>query len=263
MLTFAQHLDLVAHDTMRVVGALRRTDPAAPVPGCPDWRVGDLLTHLIEMNDIWGWLVANRPRDFAEGFEAVTVPAGHADRLDQLEASNHSLVAALRAAGPEEPVCYFGEQAPAARVARLMALETVMHSRDAEESNTGLAATPIPAEVAADGVDQQLAHLSDSRDLRWMRTAVTLTSRDTGDSWTVLVAEGDLDATLRLTDRAPGGAQVSAPAPELLRWLFARAHDQTLVTESGEPDLLRGLHLALGHDVAPAEAVGRSRWWRR
>ena len=128
MLTFGRHLDLVAHDTMRVVGALRRTDPAAPVPGCPDWLAGDLLTHLIEMNDVWGWLVANRPRDFAEGFEAVTIPTEHADRLDQLEASNHLLVEGLRAAGADEAVCYFGEQAPAARVARLMALETVMLS---------------------------------------------------------------------------------------------------------------------------------------
>jgi hypothetical protein len=262
VLPFARHLDVLAHDTMRVVGALRRTDPSAAVPGCPDWRAGDLLTHLIEMNVIWGWLVTNRPLDFAEGFAPVTIPAGHADRLDQLDATNHGLVEALRAAGPDEPVCYFGEQQPAARVARLMALETVMHSRDAEES-AGLAATPIPADVAADGVDQQLAHLSDDRDARWLPVGVTLTSNDTGDSWTVLVAEGDLDPALRLTEESRAGAQVSAPAAVLLRWLFSRAHDETLVAQSGEPALLRAVHLALGHDVAPAEAVGRSRWWRR
>lgn len=262
MLPFARHLDVLAHDTMRVVGALRRTEPSAAVPGCPDWRAGDLLTHLIEMNDIWGWLVANRPLDFAEGFSPVTVPAGHADRLDQLDATNHDLVEALRAAGPDEPVCYFGEQQPAARVARLMALETVMHSRDAEEA-AGLAATPIPADVAADAVDQQLAHLSDDSDARWLPAGVTLTSTDTGDSWTVLVAEGDLDAPLRLTARSRAGAQVSAPAEVLLRWLFARAHDATLVAESGQPELLRAVHLALGHDVAPAEGVVRRRWWGR
>ena len=262
MLTFARHLDLVAHDTMRVVGALRRTDPAAPVPGCPDWRAGDLLSHLIEMNDVWGWLVANRPRDFSEGFEAVPMPTENADRLDQLEASNHLLVEALRAAGPGEPVSYFAQQAPAARVARLMALETVMHSRDAEET-AGQAATPIPADVAADGVDQQLAHLSDSDDARWLPAAVSLTSNDTEDSWTVLVAETDLDARLSLTEQGPVGAQVSAPAAVLLRWLFARPQDATLVAETGEPGLLRTLHLALGHDVAPAEAVGRRRWWGR
>lgn len=262
MLPFARHLDVLAHDTMRVVGALRRTDPSAAVPGCPDWRAGDLLTHLIEMNDIWGWLVVNRPLDFAEGFSPVTVPAGHADRLDLLDATNHGLVEALRESGPDEPVCYFGEPQPAVRVARLMALETAMHSRDAEES-AGLAATPIPADVASDGVDQQLAHLSDDRDARWLPSAVTLASSDTGDSWTVLVAEGDLDATLWLAERSRVGAQVSAPAPVLLRWLFSRAHDATLVAESGEPGLLRGLHLALGHHVAPPEAVGRRRWWGR
>ncbi len=247
---------------MRVVGALRRTDPSAAVPGCPDWRAGDLLTHLIEMNDIWGWLVANRPLDFAEGFAPVTIPAGHADRLDQLDATNHDLVEALRAAGPDELVCYFAEEQPAARVARLMALETVMHSRDAEES-AGLAATPIPADVAADGVDQQLAHLSDDSDARWLPAGVTLTSSDTGDSWTVLVAEDDPDSPLRLVDDARVGAQVTAPAAVLLPWLFARTHDQAQVAESGDPPILRALHLALGHDVAPGETIGRRRWWGR
>ena len=262
MLPFARHLDLIAHDTMRVVGALRRADPTAKVPGCPDWRAGDLLTHLIEMNDIWGWLVANRPRDFDEGFEGVPIPAAHAERLDLLDATNHQLVEALRHAGPDQLVCYFGEPAPAARVARLMAVETVMHSRDAEQS-AGLAATPILADVAADGVAQQLAHLDDSDQAVWLPAGVTLTSTDTGDSWTVLVAEGDLDGTLRLTEDAPVGAQVSAPAATLLPWLFARTHDGSTVTESGDPALLRTLHLALGHEVAPNEAVARRRWWGR
>jgi hypothetical protein len=135
-----------------------------------------------------------------------------------------------------------------------------MHSRDAEEA-AGLAPTPIPADVAADGVDQQLAHLSDSDDARWLPGRVRLTSNETGDTWTVLVADGGLDATLRLTEHAPVGAEVSAPAAVLLRWLFARSHDAALVAESGEPALLRTLHLALGHDVAPAEPAGRRRWW--
>lgn len=262
MLTFARHLDLLAHDTMRVVGALRRTDPEAAVPGCPDWAAGDLLTHLIEMNDIWGWLVVNRPHNFDEGFVAVTIAADHPDRLDQLDASNHHLVEALRASGPDETVCYFGEPAPAARVARLMALETVMHSRDAEES-AGLAPSPVPMDVAADGIDQQLGHLSDVGDAQWLPAGVRLTSTDTGDSWTVLVAEGDLDATLRLTESAPAGAQIAAPASALLPWLFARTHDATLIAESGDPVLLRTLRLALGHEVAPIENAGRRRWWGR
>lgn len=262
MLPFARHLEVLAHDTMRVVGALRRTDPSAPVPGCPDWRAGDLLTHLIEMNDIWCWLVTNRPRDFDEGFEPVTIPPEHAARLDLLDETNHGLVEALRAAGPDQSVCYFGEQAPTARVARLMSLETLVHSRDAEES-AGMTATPIPADLAADGVDQQLTHLSDSAHARWLPAGVALTSDDTDASWTVLVAEGDLDGTLRLADGTRAGAQVSAPAAVLLPWLFARSHDEALVTESGAPSLLRALHLALGHDVAPIEAAGRRRWWGR
>lgn len=262
MLPFVQYLDLIAHDTMRVVGAMRRTGPTSPVPGCPDWRAGDLLTHLIEMNDIWGWLVMNRPRDFSDGFEGVAIPVAHTDRLDLLDATNHRLVEALRHVGPDEAVCYFGTLAPAIRVARLMAVETVVHSRDAEQA-AGLPATPIATDVAADGVTQQLAHLDDGNDAPWLPTGVTLTSTDTGDSWTVLVAQGDLDGTLHLVDGAPVGAQVSAPAAALLPWLFARSFDDSGVTESGDPSLLRTLRLALGHEVAPAERIGRRRWWGR
>lgn len=262
MLPFPRHLDLIAHDTMRVVGALQRADPKAPVPGCPDWLAGDLITHLIEMNDIWGWLVANRPLDFDEGFVGVSIPAAHADRLELLDASNHRLIEALRHVGPDQPVCFFGQQAPAARVAGLMAVETVVHARDAEQS-AGLAVTPIPTDVAADGVGQQLAHLDDGNQAGWLPAGVSLTSSDTADSWTVLVAEGDLDGALRLIDHAPVGAQVSAPAATLLPWLFARTHDASAVTESGDPALLRTLRLALGHEVAPSPAVGRRRWWGR
>lgn len=259
---FPQYLDLLAHDTMRAIGALRRVEPSAPVPGCPDWTAGDLLTHLIEMNDIWAWLVTHRPQDFVEGFDAATVPNGHAERLDLLEEANHRLVEALRASGPEASVSYFGDPAPAARVARLMALETVMHSRDAEES-AGMVASPIAADVAADGVDQQLRHLSDSADEAWLPAGVTLTSSDTGHSWTLLVAVDDLDGTVRLTDAGPIDAHVSAPAAVLLAWLFARTHDAAAVAEAGDERLLHGLHRALGHDVAPLESAGPRRWWRR
>jgi hypothetical protein len=263
VLPFTRHLDLLAHDTMRVIGALRSTDPAAPVPGCPDWEAADLLTHLIEMNDVWGWLVANRPSDFTEGYEAATIPEGHRDRLDLLDATNHQLVEALRESGPDQSVCYFGDRAPAARAARLMAVETLVHSRDAEES-AGLRATPVQQDVAVDAVDQQLEHLSDDGSAPWRPEAVTLTSTDTGDTWTVMVAAENGDGTLRLTDQARVGASVSAPASVLAPWLFARSHDTTLVIRSGSPGLIHDLHLALGHDIVPVGPPAlRRRWWRR
>lgn len=251
---------------MRAIGALRSTEPTTPVPGCPDWQAGDLLTHLIEMNDIWGWLVENRPDDFTQGFEAVEIPAGHRERLDLLDATNHQLVEALRRSGPDESISYFGEPAPAARVARLMAIETLVHSRDAEES-AGRSASPCDRDVSVDAVDQQLAHLSDRGEAAWRADGVTLHSADTNDSWTVVVAAENDDGRLRLVDRAREGAHLSAPSTVLLPWLFARTHDSSLITRSGDPELIRLLQLALGHEVAPgqppsAPSAGRRRWWR-
>ncbi len=271
MLPFSRHLDVLAHDTMRAIGALRSTEPTAQVPGCPDWQAGDLLIHLIEMNDIWGWLVANRPADFTQGFEAVTIPVGHREQLDLLDVTNHDLVEALRASGPDESISYFGETAPAARAARLMAIETLVHSRDAEES-AEMTPSPIQQDVAVDAVDQQLAHLHDDGEAPWRAEGVRLASTDTDDSWTVLVAAADDDGTVRLVDGARVGAHVSAPAAVLVPWLFARTHDASLIAESGDPELIHILHLALGHDVAPArtahsvrsaQSSERRRWWRR
>jgi len=247
---------------MRIIGALRSADPTARVPGCPDWQAGDLLIHLIEMNDIWGWLVTNRPTDFTQGFESVTIPADHRDRLDLLDATNHQLVEALRECGPDEDVCYFGETAPAVRAARLMAVETLVHSRDAEEA-AGLTASPIAQDVAVDVVDQQLCHLSDSREATWRSEGVTLACTDTNDSWTVLVAAANGDGTLRLTDPARTTTNVSGPAAVLVSWLFARTHDASVIAQSGDPELIHILRLALGHEVEPVAPPGQRRWWRR
>lgn len=267
MLSFTRHLDLLAHDTMRVIGSMRGIDPVVPVPGCPDWQATDLVAHLIEMNHIWGWLVAHRPHDFTEGYEAPTVPEELRDRLELLDSTNHDLIEALRSSGADDHICYFGEPAPAARAARLMAVETLMHSRDAEAC-AGLAVTPVPQDVAVDAADHQLHHLSDSRPAPWLPRAVTLRSSDTEDAWTVLVAIEHDDGTLRIVDpgQAEVGAQVAAPATVLVPWLFNRTHASELVVQSGDAELIHALRLALGHEVGslapPSRATGR-RWWRR
>lgn len=260
---------------MRVIGAMRGTDPAAPVPGCPDWQATDLVAHLVEMNDIWGWLVAHRPCDFTEGYAARTLPHGHRDRLDLLDETNHHLIEALRTSGADSDICYFGEPAPAARAARLMAVETLVHSRDAEEC-AELPVSRVPQDVAVDAADHQLHHLSDTRAAPWLPQAVTLRTTDTDDSWTVLVAAGRVmghprvgttrdDGTLCVVHpgQAKVGAEVSASAAVLVPWLFGRTHAEDVVAQSGDVELIHALHLALGHDVAPLPNPGRRRWWRR
>lgn len=270
MLDYSAHLDLIAHDTMRALGSLRRTESTTAVPGCPDWNAEDLLAHLIEMNDIWSWLVENRPRDFTDGFEVITVADDHAARLEQLDATNHRLIEALRGSGPDGLVCYFGEPSPAAAVARLMAVETVVHSRDAEAA-AGTTPTPVPAEIAADCVAQQLAQLDCLDSASWLPGAVRIIASDIDQVWDVLVApnaDDAADAVLRhttttTTPTSPIAASITAPAGVLLSWLFARDHELGKVTMDGDPRPLRLLQAALGHEVAPAPADSRRRWWRR
>jgi hypothetical protein len=145
-----------------------------------------------------------------------------------------------------------------------MAVETLVHSRDAEEC-AGLAVSAVPQDLAVDAASHQLHHLSEIRQARWLPHGVSLSTTDTDDSWTVLVAAEHDEGTLRVVEghEVQAGAQVAAPAAVLVHWLFGRTHDGSQVTTSGDPALIHVLHLALGHDVEPLASPAQGRWWRR
>ena len=55
--------------------AARRADPQAAVPGCPDWTTADLVWHIGEVHDFWGWVV--REQSIApDAYEDPVRPGG-------------------------------------------------------------------------------------------------------------------------------------------------------------------------------------------
>jgi uncharacterized protein (TIGR03083 family) len=132
--------------------AIAEADPAAPVPSCPEWTVGELAAHLVRL---YAWVTSHvgrgvtGPPDTPRPELPVTAGAAEFDEAYQ------SLLTLLDALDPEMPAWNWAPQAK--RVAfwqRRMAHETSLHRWDAQIALAR--AEPIEAKLAADGVSEVL-----------------------------------------------------------------------------------------------------------
>ena len=87
-------------DRSRALAAAAATAAdGAPVPGCPDWTVRDLLGHLGEVQRFWAAIVAAGPADAPPAGLEIPIPDG--DLTAWYAESTGLLRAALDAAGPD------------------------------------------------------------------------------------------------------------------------------------------------------------------
>ncbi|SNR50823.1 maleylpyruvate isomerase family mycothiol-dependent enzyme [Blastococcus mobilis] len=123
-----------------------------PVPGCPEWRLNDLVWHLAEMQHFWSWVVRSRAPDPSTYVE----PARHPDDelLGFLAAQNAELETVLAGADPATRVWTWAPQQDVAFVLRRQAQEATVHTVDVEQVLGDV--RPIPADVGLDGLDEWL-----------------------------------------------------------------------------------------------------------
>jgi uncharacterized protein (TIGR03083 family) len=157
----AGYLDVLQHEATSLLVAARAAGPSAPVPGCPDWTATDLVWHIGEVHDFWGYVVRERslapdgyqepPRPTAsspdEAFEAVHTFAS--ERAAEL----HRVLAET---DPATPVWTWTPKHDVEFVLRRMAHETAAHRVDAEHA-AGRDHRLDPA-FAADGIDEFLSY---------------------------------------------------------------------------------------------------------
>ena len=153
-----EYCDALAAEVGRFAAAVRGADPSAPVPTCPDWDLAALITHA---GTIHRWVTAMVRDRAPTRLDSRTLDLGLPDAPEEypgwLAAGGDPLVAALREAGPDEPMWAWGADQHVRFWSRRMLLETTVHRADGE---LALGARPqIDAGVAVDGVNELLDNL--------------------------------------------------------------------------------------------------------
>jgi uncharacterized protein (TIGR03083 family) len=125
---------------------------SAPVPGCPGWRLNDLVWHLAEVQHFWAWVVRTSPQD-PSGYPR---PPRHPDDelLGFVAAQSAELETMLAGADPAQRVWTWAPQQNVAFVLRRQVHEAVVHTVDVEQVLGDV--RPIPADVGLDGLDEWL-----------------------------------------------------------------------------------------------------------
>jgi uncharacterized protein (TIGR03083 family) len=124
----------------------------APVPGCPGWRLRDLVWHLAEVQHFWAWMVRTRAPDPSTYAEPVRRP--DEELLGWLTARNAELETVLAGADPRARVWTWAPQQDVAFVLRRQAQEATVHTVDVEQVLGEV--RPIPGDVGLDGIDEWL-----------------------------------------------------------------------------------------------------------
>lgn len=201
-----------------------------PVPTCPEWKLTDLVQHIGEGRRRWAATVAAGPdatsRTPAQG-DAVA-PQEREAVLAWLAGSTELLLEALREAGPDQG-CFTGwgnTQTPhtAGGVARHQVQEIAVHTYDAQLT-VGEQAASLPAEVALDGVEENLFIASYSTS-PWPHKPTAFDFHSTeGRSWRLKVDDkGARTTRLPADDEDPdaAGLSIRATASDLVLFLYDR-----------------------------------------
>jgi uncharacterized protein (TIGR03083 family) len=225
-----------------VAGAL-----GEPVPTCPGWTGADLAEHVAAV-------YLHKTETMRRGeFPRSWRPDLGADPLAALRRAYGELTAEFAARKPDEPAPTWYE--PVQTVGwwiRRMAQETVIHRVDAELA-AGVEPSPIPPDLAADGIDEVLvcflayaatAYPDELREHLVSSDGSTVRIDTESGSWLVQlgpdtvsvepdVAVGDAEAVIRGSEDA------------VLRWLWRRVGNDAVELD-GNRAVVGKLHHVLG-----------------
>ncbi|MFE3451452.1 maleylpyruvate isomerase N-terminal domain-containing protein [Nonomuraea sp. NPDC059194] len=247
---FSRLLGCLADDFALLRAAVVATDPSARVPSCPDWSAGELAHHVAKV-------YLHKAECIRLGAFPDEWPPGvlDPDPLTSLDKTYEVLAGQFSAHSPADHAATWHE--PDQSVGfwiRRMAQETLIHRIDAELA-AGRPVSPVPDDLAHDGIDEILKLFVGYGSARWLDDFGNLL--DTPDERPVLVSTSHHAWTLtavardsaepghvNVEDADPGShadALVSGEAAPLLLWLWNRA-DDAAVRISGDPALLKQFH---------------------
>jgi uncharacterized protein (TIGR03083 family) len=242
----SRFLDCLAADFARL-RAVAQTDLTAAVPTCPGWTVADLTRHV-------GEVYLHKTLAMREGAEPDQWPPkdlADEEPLALLDRAYAALLDEFAGRRPEDPSgTWYGPDQTVGFWIRRMAQETVIHRIDAE-LGTGQPVTPVPADLAVDGIDELLkVFLAYSigawgdyfTDALAGSPGRTYTVRTGGATWRVRTGPGLVAVEDGAGDNT-ADVTVSGPPTAMLRWVWNRegAGEPGGVTVEGAPEAVEEL----------------------
>jgi uncharacterized protein (TIGR03083 family) len=213
-------------ETQRVVDRLAIAGLDATVPTCPGWTLRDLAVH-VAMAHRWAATVVER-RAQQRGDVSPTDALGVVPPDDQIAGwlidGQHDLATVIEATPPDADFWRFMRNAPSSLAfwARRQAHETAIHRVDAELAATPVAPATVPADFAADGVDELVMGFAPRyRPVDVTPATIHLRASDIDHGWTVAIADGAIDTSPDIRGRAD--LRIEAPVAELYLLLWNRS----------------------------------------
>jgi uncharacterized protein (TIGR03083 family) len=239
----SRYLTCLASD-YAVLRAAAALDLSAAVPSCPGWTVADLTRHV-------GAVYLHKVQAMQTGAEPDEWPPAGIDKeepLALLDRAYAELVGEFSTRNPADPCgTWYTPDQTAGFWIRRMAQETVIHRIDAE-LGTGQPVSPVPDDLAIDGIDECLKvfvafAVSDwaeyFTDILAHSPGRTFALRTDGAAWRIRTGPGEFTV-----EDGPGSetadVTVSGPPADLLRWVWNResAGGPSGVAVEGAPEAL-------------------------
>ncbi|SNT57698.1 TIGR03083 family protein [Asanoa hainanensis] len=208
-------------------------DLTAPVPSCPGWTVDDLVSHVAHV--YLHKVETMRHGELPKAWPPEPTGEKSGALLDRAYAE---LVAEFAARSDSQacPTWYEPDQTVGFWVRR-MAQETVIHRVDAQLA-AGFAISPIPAELAGDGIAEVLEVFLSYATRQWPEdfgdllrangNRAVLVSAG-GARWLVRLDHGSVEIAPDTAGQAV--AQVSGAPHDVLLWLWRRVGDSAVRVE--------------------------------
>jgi uncharacterized protein (TIGR03083 family) len=238
------YLSHLAADAARLRQAAAR-DLAAPVPSAPGWTATDLVQHVAEvyLHKIECIRRNARPEDWPPDLNGE-------EPLALFDRAYAALTDEFAARPPDSPAwTWYAPEQDVGFWIRRMAQETVIHRVDAELA-AGIEPSPIPEDLAVDGVDEVLERFLAYGSRVWREDFGNLL--DGLDGRAVRVAAGDRAWVVALVkdgvsilEQGDSAASVSGAPQSVLLWLWRRVGDE-VVTVDGDAALVAELRELLG-----------------
>jgi uncharacterized protein (TIGR03083 family) len=243
----ARFLKCLAEDESRLREVAAAADLGVSVPTCPEWTMAALVEHV-------GWVYLHKVECMRRGMPAQWPPAVEPQPpLALLDQAYAALLGEFAQREPEASThTWYEPDQTVGFWVRRMAQETVIHRVDAELA-AGEPVTPVPDDLAIDGIDEVLERFLGHGSVKWRdEFGPELTEAD-GSS--VLVTAGERGWLVRMEPSgvvvepasadAPASGRLSGDPLSVLLWLWRRA-DAGAVTFEGDRAALGRLRGLLG-----------------